>query len=155
VSVTPDRVAAPAQGDGSTADPQKQSSEVRDPDRRERPVFVIDDDAKVCESLVVLLEAYGFEAVVYASGTALLDDRRHREMGCLIIDHHMPRMDGIEVLAILRRKAIFVPTILIGGRLDASIAGRAAELGVIAVLEKPLAAARLIELVRFGLAKSS
>jgi AmiR/NasT family two-component response regulator len=35
-----------------------------------------------------------------------------------------------------------------GGRLDAALAERAGNVGVIAALEKPLAAARLIELVR-------
>ena len=152
--MSPDRVAAPARGDKSAAVRPDIESKAQGPERRERPVFVIDDDAKVGDSLVVLLETYGFEVVAHASGAALLDDRRHREMGCLILDHHMPQMDGIEVLAILRRKAVFVPTILIGGKLDAGIARRAAKLGVIAVLEKPLAVARLIELVRSGLARA-
>jgi FixJ family two-component response regulator len=46
---------------------------------------------------------------------------------------------------------ICVPTMLIGGRLDAAIAERAGNLGVIATLEKPLGEARLVELVRAGL----
>ena len=71
-----------------------------------------------------------------------------------IIDQHIPPMNGLEVLAALRSEAVFVPTILIGGRLDARIAQRAVELGVVAVLDKPFAVARLVELVRAGLGRS-
>jgi FixJ family two-component response regulator len=69
-----------------------------------------------------------------------------RRMGCPIIDRHMTEMESLDVLA-LRREAICVPAMLIGGRLDAALAERAGNVGVIATLEKPLAAARLVELV--------
>jgi two-component system, LuxR family, response regulator FixJ len=120
-------------------------------ERRGRRVHIVDDDAWVSDSLVALLETYGFEAIAHASGTALLADPRHREMGCLIIDQQMPGMSGLEVLMALQCKAVFVPAILIGGRLDAVSVERAAKLGVIAVLEKPFTGARLVGLVRAGL----
>jgi FixJ family two-component response regulator len=66
----------------------------------------------------------------------------------MIIDQHMRGMDGLEVVVALQSAGFFVPTILITGRLDAAITARANELGVTAVLEKPLAVARLIALVR-------
>jgi FixJ family two-component response regulator len=65
----------------------------------------------------------------------------------------MPGTDGLATLAMLRGEKIAVPSILITGRLDASISERATKLGVIAILEKPFAPARLIELVRTELAR--
>jgi FixJ family two-component response regulator len=114
-------------------------------------ICVVDDDASVCDSLTVLLETYGFEVLAFSSGAAFLADERHRQAGCLVVDQHMPGMEGIDLVAALRGERIFLPWVLITGRLDAGIAERADQFGVIAVLEKPFAAARLVELVRAGL----
>lgn len=115
------------------------------------PICIVDDDAWVCDSLRVLLESCGFEALAYASGADFLADERQREAGCLIIDHHMPKMDGLEVVASLHRKGVLVPTILITGRLDAGLAERAGKLGVMAILEKPFAGTQLLKVLRAGL----
>jgi two-component system response regulator FixJ len=115
------------------------------------PIGVVDDDASVCDSLGVLLEAFGFPVLTYNSGSRFLADERHRRLGCLIVDHHMPEMDGLDVVTALQREGLSVPTILITGRLVEGVQARAAALGVAAVLEKPFPVARLIELVRAGL----
>ena len=115
------------------------------------PIAVVDDDASVRDSLSVLLETLGFEVFTHGSGGQLLADARHRRAGCLIIDQHMPGMDGIELLLALRREGIGVPVILITGRLDPAISARAAAVGVTAILEKPFPTRRLIELVQSSL----
>lgn len=111
------------------------------------PILVVDDDASVRDSLSVLLTTLGFDVFAYSSGDQLLaDDRRHRA-GCLIVDQHMPEMDGIEVLSALRGEGIDAPAILITGRLDPGIVSRAALTGMTVILEKPFPTTRLIELV--------
>jgi FixJ family two-component response regulator len=116
------------------------------------PVCIVDDDVGVCDSLSVLLEAYGFAVLAYASGAEFLRDTRRHVAKCLVIDHHLLGMDGLGVVEELQREGAFLPAILITGRLDARIAQRAGELGVRAVLEKPFAVARLVELVGGALA---
>ncbi len=111
------------------------------------PVCVVDDDDWVCDSLKVVLETYGFGVRVYPSGAAFLEADEHRDAKCLIVDQHMPGLDGLDVVAELHRQDVFPPTLLITGRLDAGIALRAGELGVLAILEKPFPVARLVELV--------
>jgi FixJ family two-component response regulator len=111
------------------------------------PVCVVDDDDWVCDSLSAMLEAYGFAVRAYGSGAEFLADERRNKARCLIIDQHMPGLDGLDVVAELHRQDILLPTILITGRLDAAIAQRASALGVTATLEKPFPAARLIALV--------
>jgi len=120
-----------------------------------RPVLIVDDDASVRDSLSVLLETLGFEVRAYGSARGLLADDRRHDAGCLVIDQHMPGMDGLVLLAALRREGAGVPAILITGRLDPDISARAAELGVDAVLEKPFPARRLIELVGASLNRAS
>jgi FixJ family two-component response regulator len=121
----------------------------------EKPICIVDDDAVVCDSLSALLEAHGFKALAHASSAAFLADERRGRLGCLIIDQHMPGTDGLGVLGTLRDENIAVPSILITGRLDASIAERAAKFAVTAILEKPFPTGRLIELVRAALDRST
>jgi CheY-like chemotaxis protein len=79
------------------------------------PIYVIDDDDWVCDSGTVLLETYGYEVLAYGSGEQFLraDGRGNAE--CLVIDQHMPGIDGLGVVAELRREGIAPPTILITG----------------------------------------
>jgi two-component system response regulator FixJ len=115
------------------------------------PVCVVDDDDWVCDSLCVLLETYGFSVRSYPSGAAFLKDDRRLDAKLLIVDQHMPGLDGLDMVAELRRQKVFLPTILITGRLDAGIAQRSGALGVLALLEKPFPVAKLVELVRGAL----
>ncbi len=101
------------------------------------PVCIVDDDVGVCDSLSVLLETHGFAVLTYASGEEFLKDDRRRTAKCLVIDQHMPGLDGLDVVRKLQRDGVSLPAILITGRLDAGIAQRAGALGVRAVMEKP------------------
>jgi FixJ family two-component response regulator len=125
-----------------------------DIDRHSRPIYVVDDDSSVRDSLSVLLETHGFDVLTHSSGGEMLADERRGDAGCLVVDQHMPGIDGLATLAALRSEGLAVPAILITGRHDAGIAARAATLGVIAVLEKPFPTPRLIELVRTSLGRS-
>lgn len=123
-------------------------------DGRNRSIFVVDDDASVRDSLSVLLETLGFNVVAHRSGSQLLADDRRQHASCLIVDQHMPEMDGLEMLSTLQGEGTRALAILITGRLDPAIAARAESIGVKAVLEKPFPAAQLIELVRSSLGEN-
>jgi len=131
--------------------PQSASMKPEFVDGSRRSVFVIDDDASVRDSLGVLLRTLGFDVVTHESGTEMLADERRHNAGCFIVDHHMPGMDGLEMLSVLGQQGIRTPAILITGRSDASIAARAVAIGVKAVLEKPFAIARLVDLLQSSL----
>ena len=118
------------------------------------PVFIIDDDDWVCDSLSVLLEAYGFTVAAYPSAAAFLEDGHRDRAKCLIVDQHMPGMDGLDLIGVLRTLGPSVPAILITGRVDAGIKERADLLGVLGVLEKPFAVSRLVELIDSAVAPS-
>jgi two-component system, LuxR family, response regulator FixJ len=122
--------------------PYEQSHEV---------IYIVDDDESVADSLRSLLETFGFEVRCYTSGADFLVDYAGRSAGCLVIDHHMPGMTGLDVVDQLQKHGVRVPTILISGRLDTNIRERAASLGVTSVIEKPFAAHRLVELIRTAL----
>ena len=119
-----------------------------------KPICIVDDDAAVSDSLRSLLEALGFDVRSYSSGLQFLADERHRTAGCLVVDLHMPGMDGLDVIDQLQREGVRLPTILISGRLDLKARERAASLGVAGIIEKPFAARRMIDLIRASLSES-
>jgi len=121
------------------------------PRQSHKRICVVDDDEWVADSLSSLLETFGFEVQSYLSATEFLADDQGRFMGCLIIDHHMPDINGLDVVGRLREEGVRFPVILISGRLDANTRQRAANLGIAGVVEKPFAANHLIDLIRTAL----
>jgi two-component system response regulator FixJ len=126
-------------------------SERSPPELSHKQICVVDDDESVADSLKSLLETFGYDVRSYKSGADFLADNRRRAPGCLIIDQHMPGMNGLDVVDRLQKQGARVPTILISGRLDTNINERAACLGVTSVLEKPYAADHLVDLIRTAL----
>ena len=111
-------------------------------------ICVVDDDEAVADSLKLLLEGFGYDVHAYNSGADFLADRCRCTTGCLIIDQHMPGLDGLDVVDHLQKEGTRLPTILVSGRLDTNTKKRAASLSVASVLEKPFAADHLIGLIR-------
>jgi len=115
-------------------------------------VFIVDDDEAVRDSTAMLLAAGGFTVEAFATGADFLTACNGHGVGCAVIDIHMPGMDGFAVVEALRARNAAVSVILITGRRDAAVEGRAQALGVTPVLEKPLGKGMLIQVVRTTLA---
>jgi two-component system, LuxR family, response regulator FixJ len=99
-------------------------------------VAVVDDDPAVLDSLRFLLEVAGHKVASYGSAAAFFADRAANH-SCLILDHHMPEMTGLELAARLRGVGRNIPVLLITGAPSQAIVARAAQLGIEKVLEKP------------------
>lgn len=71
-------------------------------------VAVVDDDESLCRSLSRLLRLAGFQPIAYHSAEALLQDTKHPQFDCLVLDIQLPGMSGLE----LRRRlgAVHDPT---------------------------------------------
>ena len=123
----------------------------RPSEQNHKQICIVDDDEWVADSLKSLLETFGYDVQSYNSGADFLADDRCGATGCLIIDQHMPGMDGLDVVDYLRKQGARVPTILISARFDTKTKERAASLGVTSVLEKPFVGDHLVDLIRTAL----
>lgn len=112
-------------------------------------VFIIDDDAAVRDSLVVLLRSEGIRARGFASGTDFFDHLPEDRLACVITDVRMPGMDGSEVvgrLAALHDREW--PMIVITGHADVPTAVQMMKSGIVDFIEKPVDPARLVDTVK-------
>lgn len=100
-------------------------------------LLVVDDDAAVLNSLKFYLEIEGFAVRLYGEARALLSETNLPAVGCLVVDHHMPGMNGLDLVVRLRSAGVALPAVLITGHPGATLRRRAAEAGV-TLIEKPL-----------------
>lgn len=100
-------------------------------------VVVIDDDLAVLAALKFSLELEGYPVATYRSGSELLAQPKLPQSGCLVIDFKLPEMDGLDVLAALRRRNVSLPALLITSHPTAALRRRAAAENT-PIIEKPL-----------------
>ena len=103
----------------------------------EGTVFIVDDDADLRATMVDLAEAAGLQAEGFASAAAFLDAGKKSGDGCLVIDIHMPGMDGLELQQKLKDDRIAIPVIVVTGRGDVPKAVQALKAGAVDFIEKP------------------
>jgi FixJ family two-component response regulator len=121
----------------------------------EPSVYLVDDDDAVRDSLKLLLEAHGMAVRDYGSAQDFLGDIDSEEMGCLILDLHLPVIGGLDLIRIMRQRQIGIPVVFITGRSDKETRMRAMQEGAIAFLEKPVCEASLMTAIEEALARSS
>jgi FixJ family two-component response regulator len=80
-------------------------------------VAVVDDDARLLESVGELLESAGYSVRMFGSAQSLLEDNEAlSKISCLIADIGMPGIDGFELEKRVKRARPDLPVILITGR---------------------------------------
>ena len=117
-------------------------------------VVVVDDDPAVRNSLKFSLEIEGFVVRVYRSGAELLDARELPACSCLVVDHKMPGMTGLDLIAKLRDRHVSVPAILMTGQPNAVLSERAARADI-PIVEKPLFGNTLMDKIRDACARDN
>jgi two-component system response regulator FixJ len=111
-----------------------------------RHVFVVDDDSAVRKSIKFALELEGFEVRAYSSPQQLLIEESIPSPSCLVVDYHLPGMNGLELVAKWRERNGALPAVLITSP-DNNLRNRAAASGV-PMVDKPMLGAPLLKVVR-------
>ena len=111
-------------------------------------VLVVDDDPSVLACYRRLLRRAGYITVTAGDPRDVLTRKSESQPDLLLLDYKMPGMDGLSLLAELRRRACRSRCILISAFLNDDVRSRAANLGVDRVLEKPVDAGLLRDVIQ-------
>lgn len=114
-------------------------------------IFVVDDDGSVRKALRRLLSAMGYEVQTFASAAEFLGATPVERTGCLILDVHMPGMDGLRLQQELNSLGSRLPVILITADKDSGLGDRAVREGAVGFLQKPFDDTSLLCLVSAAL----
>jgi two-component system response regulator FixJ len=114
-------------------------------------VYVVDDDAAVRHQTSELLDGAGLPHREFESAEAFLQNVPPDAPGCLILDHSMPGMTGLELIARMREQMYTLPVLMVSGTGTVSIAVEAMKLGLFDYLVKPADPGVLLAKVRAAL----
>ena len=120
-------------------------------------VLVADDDELFVQSLRELIDRQPELVVVGAAqnGLEAIDLADYLDVDAVVVDLHMPLLDGITAVARLRRDHPNLCLIVLTGDADAQLHQAASEAGADAVLEKSEMARGLIERLAEGTRRPS
>jgi len=132
---------------GQDNESQPVMTQVRAAMNAKQVILVVDDDSAVRNSLKFMMEVEGFEVRAYANANELLNEDCLPDSSCLVVDYHMPAMNGLGLVAVLRDRLISIPAIPMTAHPDENMRKQAAAAGI-PVVEKPLLGTRLLDWIR-------
>ena len=121
-------------------------------------ILIVDDDPGQRDLLAQHVRHLGYAPLTAEDGdraVAILDARDPAQIACMILDLVMPGLDGLGVLAHLRRTGLRLPVIVQTGHGGIDNAISAMRAGAIDFLVKPVRTDRLAEALRSALSAAT
>ena len=78
----------------------------------DNPILVVDDDVSILEMVMQILRAEGYPVVGAKNGVEGLAEIDRKAPSLILLDMRMPRMDGWEFAAALRKRGIASPVVV-------------------------------------------
>ena len=114
-------------------------------------VFVIDDDASMCQALQRLFRSVGLQAQVFGSTKEFLNTKLPDVASCLVLDVRLPGGSGLDFQSELVKAKIHVPIIFITGHGDIPMSVKAMKAGAVEFLTKPFRDQELLDSIQVAL----
>jgi two-component system response regulator FixJ len=103
----------------------------------EGQVSIVDDDARLRDSVGVLLSTAGIAVRGFATAEEFLGSQAAQQPGCLLLDVRLPGMSGLELLTRLKELGGQHVVVMITGHGDIPMAVAAMRAGAFHFAEKP------------------
>lgn len=111
-------------------------------------VLIVDDNEDIVEITKTTLERFTrFKTITASNGKEALELLMQNTIDVIVLDDHMPEMNGADFFRIIRQRSIYVPVIFLTGVPDDEARKVQMAAGAFDYLEKPVKARDLILLV--------
>src|SRR6266403_1440107 len=112
------------------------------------PVYVVDDDLAVRESVASLIRSAGLRVETFKSAQEFLVRPRTEIPGCLVLDVKLPGLSGLDLQQELAKADLQIPIIFLTGHGDIPMSVRAMKSGAFEFFTKPFDDEALLEAIR-------
>jgi FixJ family two-component response regulator len=123
--------------------------------RSEGIVFVVDDDASVCEALSSLLRAVGWQVQPFRTAAAFLEFRRPDLPACLVLDVRLPGPSGLDLQRELAGRRDAPPIIFMSSHGDIPMTVQAMKAGAVEFLPKPFREEDLLAVIEVAIERDA
>ncbi len=118
-------------------------------------IFVVDDDASFLTAVTRLLRAGGYAVKTFTSADEFVKNPPLDSPGCVIVDLHMPGMNGLDLQDSLARTGNPLPVIFLTGHGDIPTSVHAMRKGAEDFLTKPVKREKLFDAVQRALSRNT
>lgn len=116
-------------------------------------ILIVEDEAHITRTLRLYLEQAGYQVVIIADGAQAIPAFRHEKPDLVILDLHLPHVDGWEICRQIRREGD-TPIIMLTARSEESDKLIGLELGADDYVTKPFSPREVTARVRVVLRRS-
>ncbi|HYJ86404.1 MAG TPA: response regulator [Pyrinomonadaceae bacterium] len=102
---------------------------IKDTNKGQSFVFVVDDDDSLREALGSLFRSVGLEVMTFASAPAFLSTKLPDAPGCLVLDVRLPGMSGLDFQGELVKANVHLPFVFMTGYGDIPMTVKAMKAG--------------------------
>ena len=120
---------------------------------RGAPIYLVDDDVSVRESVGSLIRSAGFRAKTFASAQEFLASLQAEKPSCLVLDVQLPGLSGLDLQQQLAKADVQLPIIFLTGHGNIPMSVRAIKAGALEFLTKPCDGEDLLNAIRQGIAR--
>ena len=116
---------------------------------------IVDDEESVRRAMGRLIRSAGIDVETFPSGAEFLQSLESHAPDCVVLDLHMPGINGFEVQARLREAKSRLPIVVITGHDTDETRQRVTKAGVAAYLLKPVDEKILLDTISAAVAGDS
>ncbi len=119
------------------------------PKQSERKIFVVEDNQRIAKSLATVLRRAGYEPAVFHSGKSALDRLQIETPAAVLVDIHLPDINGLIVSQKMREQfGPDVPIVVVSGDTSMENLNALPHVGATYFFSKPMSAGSLIKFLR-------